>query len=374
MSIIGSGRVVAFLDLRRRIDSIRPGLEAELSRVFERNRFILGEAGAELERKFADYCGTHYGVAVASGTDALRLALEALGVGAGHEVITVSNTCAPTVAAIVQAEATPVLVDVDPRTLTIDPERVAMALSPRTKCIVPVHLYGQCADMDPLLELAGRHGVAVLEDCAPAHGAEYKGRRAGSMGRAVCFSFYPTKNLGALGDGGMVVTHDAELAERLRRLRNYGYAEPNHAVATGYNSRLDEVQAAVLLAGLPRLDGWNERRRQIAAKYSTALRSTDVVPPTEAPYGKHIYHLYVVRSRERDRFRDRLRTSGIDTMIHYPLPVHRQEGYAGLCRIGRGGLERTERIASEIVSLPLFPELAEDEVAAVIDAVTAASV
>jgi len=348
-------------------------MDARLARVFESGRFILGEAVAELEREFAKYCRVRDGVAVASGTDALWLALEALGIGAGDEVITVSNTCAPTVAAIVKSGATPVLVDVDPATLTIDPERAEAALSSRTRCVLPVHLYGQCADMQPLLDLARRRDLLVVEDCAQAHGAEYRGARAGSLGHAGCFSYYPTKNLAALGDGGMVVTDDAALAERLRLLRNYGYREPGRSVLNGYTSRLDELQAAIILAGLDRLDGWNQRRRAIAARYSAALAGSDVAAPVEAPYAWHAYHLYVVRSHQRDQLRDRLKRSGVETLIHYPVPVHHQEGFASLCRIGDGGLQRTERIAGEILSLPLFPELRDDEVELVLEAVAAAN-
>jgi dTDP-4-amino-4,6-dideoxygalactose transaminase len=362
--------VVPFLDLRRRIESIRPRLEAEVGRVFARGRFILGGAGAELEREFAKYCGVGHAVAVASGTDALWLALEALGIGSSDEVVTVSNTCAPTIAAIVKAGAVPVLVEVDPATLTMDPGRAEAALSPRTKCLLPVHLYGQCADLSALRDLAERRGLFLVEDCAQAHGAEYEGRRAGSVGHAGCFSFYPTKNLGALGDGGMVVTHDGALAQRLRLLRNYGYGEPSRSVLKGYNSRLDEVQAAVLLAGLDRLDEWNERRRAIASRYTAAFRSGPVTPPTESASARHVYHLYVVRSGERERLRERLRAQRVETMIHYPVPVHRQEGYAGLVRIGPGGLELTERLAGEVLSLPIYPELTDHEVDRVIDAVT----
>lgn len=367
---------VPFLDLRRRIESIRTRLEAEVGRVFARGRFILGESAAELEREFAKYCGVDHAVGVASGTDAIWLALEALGVGPGDEVITVGNTCAPTIAAIVQAGAIPVLVEVDSETLTMDPARAEAALSPRTKCILPVHLYGQCADLGALRSLAERRGLFLLEDCAQAHGAEYKGRRAGSVGHAGCFSFYPTKNLGALGDGGMVVTHDGTLAQRLRLLRNYGYSEPNRSTLKGYNSRLDEIQAAVLLAGFGQLDGWNERRRAIAARYTAAFHGGPVEPPTEAAWAKHVYHLYVVRSPKREWTRDGLRALGVETMIHYPVPVHRQEGYSPLVRVGPGGLDLTERLAAEIFSLPIYPELTDSEVTRVIDAVigSAASV
>jgi dTDP-4-amino-4,6-dideoxygalactose transaminase len=361
---------VSFLDLGRRIESIRPRLEAEVGRVLARGRFILGEAGAELESEFAKYCGVDHAVGVASGTDALWLALEALGVGPGDEVVTVSNTCAPTIAAIVQSGATPVLVEVDPATLTMDPARAEAALSPRTRCILPVHLYGQCADLGALRELAERHGLFLVEDCAQAHGAECNGRRAGGVGHAGCFSFYPTKNLGALGDGGMVVTRDGALAQRLRLLRNYGYGEPNRSVMKGHNSRLDEVQAAVLLTSLDRLDEWNERRRAIAARYTAAFDGGPITPPVEAAWARHVYHLYVVRSPERNRLRQRLQARGVETMIHYPVPVHHQEGYAGLVRVGAGDLELSERLADEVLSLPLYPELTDREVDRVIDAVT----
>ena len=362
---------VPFLDLRRRVESIRPSLEARLHRVFDHGRFILGDAVEELEREFSRYCGVHHGIGVASGTDALWLALEAFGVGPGDEVVTVSHTCVPTVVGILKSGATPVLVDVDPDTMTMDPESAAASVTNRTKAILPVHLYGQCADLEPLRQLADRAGIFLIEDCAQAHGAEYRGTRAGRSGHAGCFSFYPTKNLGGLGDGGMVVTDDANLADRLRLLRNYGYTESSRSIMTGYNSRLDEVQAAIILEGLKRLDGWNERRREIAGRYASALARTDVHPPKEAAYAQHIYHLYVVRTRERERLRERLKAVGIETMVHYPVPVHRQQGYAQRCRIGTGGLKHTERLAEEIVSLPLFPELREDEIQAVIDGITA---
>jgi dTDP-4-amino-4,6-dideoxygalactose transaminase len=361
--------MVPFLDLCRRITSMRPRLEARLDGVLEAGRFILGDMVAELEHAFPRYCGVRYGVGVASGTDALWLALKALGVGAGDEVITVSNTCVPTVAAILQSGATPVLVDIDPRTFTMDPGSAEASLTSRTKCILPVHLYGQCADMRPLRALAESHGVWLVEDCAQAHGAEYRGMRAGSFGHAGCFSFYPTKNLGALGDGGMVVTDDRDLAQRLRLLRQYGYVEPNRAAVTGHNSRLDELQAAAILAGLDELDRWNDRRRQIAAAYTAAFLGTDVIPPLEAESARHVYHLYVVRVQERALYRDRLTAQGVATMIHYPLPVHQQAGYGELCRVGRGGLNETERLSGQILSLPVFPELYDAEIQAVIDAV-----
>src|SRR5215813_2076696 len=317
-----SDRRVPFFDLKRRIQALRPALECELKRVLDRGQFILGEAGRELEAHFARYCGVQHAVAVANGTDALWLALEALGIGPGDDVITVSATCAPTAAAIVKTGATPVLVDADAESCTLDPEQLVTALTARTKCILPVHLYGQCADMRAILEIGTRYGVPVLEDCAQAHGASWEGQRAGSLGVAGCFSFYPTKNLGALGDGGMIVTRDAALAERLRLLRNYGYAEANRSVTKGYNSRLDEVQAAVLLAGLEHLDAWNDRRRAIAARYSAVLPTADVRPPVERHGATHVYHLYAVRARARDALQRELGRHGVGTMVHYPVPVH----------------------------------------------------
>ena len=364
---------VPFLDLRRRVEYLRRSIETRIDCLFDQGRFILGENVENLEGRFARYCGVRYGVAVGSGTDALWLTLEALGIGRGDEVITVSNTCVPTVAAIVMSGATPVLVDVDPTTFTIEPELVEASMTNRTRCILPVHLYGQCADMGPLQELAARKGIFLVEDCAQAHGAEYHKKRAGSLGHAGCFSFYPTKNLGGLGDGGIVVTDDSGLAQGLRLLRNYGYVEPNCSAVKGYNSRLDELQAAIILAGLESLDRWNERRRTIAAAYGSALSSTEIVPPTEGRYMTHVYHLYVVRSPHRERLRKQLKGLGVETSIHYPKPVHLQEGYAGLCRVGVGGLRRTEQLSSEIVSLPLFPELSDDEVHAVIDGVVASA-
>jgi dTDP-4-amino-4,6-dideoxygalactose transaminase len=361
--------MVPFLDLRRRIASIRPSLEERVNRVLEAGRFILGEVVAELEQAFPRYCGVRYGIAVASGTDALWLTLEALGVGPGDEVITVSNTCVPTVAAIVKSGATPVLVEVDPETFTMDVELVEASLTSRTRCLLPVHLYGQCADLAPLRALADAHGLFLVEDCAQAHGAEYRGKRAGSLGHAGCFSFYPTKNLGGLGDGGMVVTDQTDLAHKLRLLRQYGYVEPNRSAMKGYNSRLDELQAAAILVGLDELDRWNERRRQIAAAYTATCSSTRVMPPVEAEYARHVYHLYVVKTDARDLLRERLKACGVETMIHYPIPVHQQPGYGKLCRVGRGGLERTERISRQILSLPVFPELRAEEIQTVIETI-----
>ncbi len=353
---------VRFLALDRQTARLRDELDTAVARVLESGRFVLGEELEGFEAEFAKFCGTRFAVGVASGTDALTIALQAVGVEPGDEVVTVANTCVPTIVGIEQAGARPVLVDVDPSTYTLDPDRLEEALSARTKALVPVHLYGQCADMDPILRLAEQAGVPVVEDCAQAHGAAYAGRRAGSLGRAGAFSFYPTKNLGAAGDGGAVTTDDPNVAERARLLRNYGERERFRHVLRGRNSRLDPLQAAILRAKLPHLDRWNERRREVAAAYTAALTDTAVRPPTEATGRLHAYHLYVVRAPERDRFRSSLRERGVETDVHYPLPVHRQPAYGDLAPAGRS-LIVSEELAGSIVSLPINPELTDEEVA-----------
>jgi dTDP-3-amino-3,4,6-trideoxy-alpha-D-glucose transaminase len=363
---------VPFLDLGRRVQALQPELSRAIEDVIDRGRFILGERVAEVEERFAAWCGVAYGIGVASGTDAIRLALEGVGIGPGDEVITAANTCAPTVVAILDAGAQPVLVDVDPVTYTLDPGRLADSITAATRCVVPVHLYGQCADMDAMLAIAAEYGLPVVEDCAQAHGARVGERAAGSMGTAGCFSFYPTKNLGALGDGGMIITDDASLADRLRLLRNYGYASPNLSAIRGHNSRLDELQAAILLAQLDQLDDWNRRRRAIAARYDAAFADEPRLrTPIEAAERHHVYHLYVVRHLDRDRFRECLREAGVGTLVHYPTPPHWQPGLRDLVHAGAGGLDRTEGLAAEILSLPLFPELRDSEVDRVIEVVVA---
>ena len=344
---------VPFLDLRRQTEALRPELERAIARVLDGGRFVGGPLVEEFERAWAGYCGAAHAVGVASGTDALAIALQAVGVEPGNEVLTAANTCVPTVAAIEQAGAVPGLVDVDLDTYTLDPQRLEEAIGERTRAIVPVHLYGRCAEMEPILRIARERGLKVVEDAAQAHGAEYGGKRAGSLADAAAFSFYPTKNLGALGDAGAVVTSDGEVAARARRLRNYGEEERYRSLEPGANSRLDPLQAAVLLCKLERLDDWNERRREIARRYREA--------GLEAPAG--IHHLYVVRVRERDAFRAKLAAAGIETLVHYPLPVHGHPAYARLARPGR--LETSERLAREVVSLPLYPELTDAEAGAV---------
>jgi dTDP-4-amino-4,6-dideoxygalactose transaminase len=301
---------------------------------------------------------------VASGTDAIELALRALEIGSGDEVVTQANTCVPTVAAIERAGATPVLCDAELSAGLMDPESLAAAIGPGTRAVVPVHLYGQCADLVAIGTVASDAGIEVIEDCAQAHGAELRGRNAGTIGRLGCFSFYPTKNLGALGDGGAVVTDDPVLADRLRLLREYGQTARYVHVTAGVNSRLDELQAAVLRAKLPHLDAWNARRREIASQYSEATSRTSVRPLAELPGRRHAYHLYVVETENRTAFQTHLDGRGIRTAVHYPRAVHGYEPYRSL---GDGPVPLTvsEHLCERVVSIPLYPELADDEVEAV---------
>ncbi|MBI5487507.1 MAG: DegT/DnrJ/EryC1/StrS family aminotransferase [Deltaproteobacteria bacterium] len=340
-----------------------------MERVFSRSSYILGEEVEALEAEFARAHDCAYGVGVGSGTDALQLALRACGVKAGDEVLTVANVWVPTVCAIRAAGARPVFVDIAPRTFGMDPEKIAGALTPRTAAILPVHLYGQVVDMDPILEAAAKRGIPVIEDACQAHGARYRGRKAGSLGAAGCFSFYPTKNLGAYGDGGMVVTNDAAVARSVRSLRNYGETQPRYTCReVGVNSRLDELQAAMLRVKLRRLDGWNERRRRHAARYDAGLAGSAVRVPCEARKARHVYHLYVVRSARRDELRAWLAERGVGTAVHYPIPVHLQPAFA---RLGyrRGDLPETERACEQVLSLPIYPELTAAQVRRVIDAI-----
>jgi dTDP-3-amino-3,4,6-trideoxy-alpha-D-glucose transaminase len=359
---------VPFLDLSRESDELGGELEAAVGRVLAGGRFVLGEAVEEFERAWARYCGAGHAVGVGSGTDAVTLALQAVGVGPGDEVITAANTCVPTVAGIEAAGAVPVLADVRPDTFTLDPAGLARSLGERTRAIVPVHLYGQCADVEPILAFAREHGLKVIEDAAQAHGAEYSGRRAGSLGDAAAFSFYPTKNLGAAGDGGAVVTNSAEVAARARLLRVYGEDENRVSHLRGRNSRLDALQAAVLSVKLRRLEAWNERRKALAARYVDALADSDLALPLEAPGRRHVYHLFVVRSPRRDDLRQALAGRGIDTMTHYARTVHQHPAYASLA--GQpGSLATSEQLAREVLSLPLYPQLTEAEVDAVCETV-----
>ncbi|MCK9868090.1 DegT/DnrJ/EryC1/StrS family aminotransferase [Nocardiopsis dassonvillei] len=337
--------------------------------VFRSGNLILGESVRGFEEAFAAYQGVAHCVSVDNGTNAIALALRALGVGPGDEVVTVSNTAAPTVLAIDSVGAVPVFVDIDPETYLMDLDGVEAVLTERTRCLLPVHLYGQCVDMDRVNAIAARHGLLVLEDCAQAHGARSRGRVAGSMGHAAAFSFYPTKVLGAYGDGGAVVTDDPEVDARLRRLRYYGMEDRYYVVETpGFNSRLDEVQAEILRRRLARLDDYVDARQRIAKRYEEGLAGSGIVPPTTAPDNSHVYYLYVARHPGRDRIIDNLRSHSISLNASYRWPVHTMTGFAHL-GYARGSLPVTERRADEIFSLPMYPSLAERDQERVIQAI-----
>jgi len=335
-------------------------VDSAVQRVLDRGWFILGQEGEQFEREFAAYLGARHALGVASGTDAIHLALVAAGVGPGDEVITAANTCVPTVSGISSSGALPVLVDVDPVSFNLDPAQIEDAITPRTRAIVPVHLYGQAADLDPIIEIARRHDIRVVEDTAQGVGAKYRNRKLGVIGDAGCFSFYPSKNLGAFGDGGAVVTDDDDIAERVRRLRNYGEVRRYYHATRGINSRLDEMQAAILRVKLPKLEGWNRRRREIAAIYEGEIRNELVRKPVELDYGIHNYHLYVVRCRRRDELQKHMADCGVGTLIHYPVPIHLQEAYQDLNEL-EGAFPISEECSREVLTLPIFPELTDDE-------------
>jgi dTDP-4-amino-4,6-dideoxygalactose transaminase len=362
---------VAFLDLRRQHTDLRSEIEQSVAAALDAGRFVGGPLVENFERAFAAFCGAREAAGVASGTAAIELALRALGVGASDEVITAANTCVPTVAGIEASGANPVLVDVDEATLTIDPDELAAATTTRTRAIVAVHLYGQCADMDAIGAHAREHGLAVVEDAAQAHGAGFDGRLAGTLGAAAAFSFYPTKNLGALGDAGAVVTDDAAVAEAVRELRSFGERRGGPAVRRGSNSRLDALQAAILSLKLPHVERWNRRRRELAAMYRDGLAGAGLRLPDESPRRRHVYHLFVVRTPARDELVGRLARRGIESLVHYPRAVHQHPVYRDLARPGR--LERSERASREVLSLPLHPDLSDDEAGAVVEALIAAT-
>jgi dTDP-4-amino-4,6-dideoxygalactose transaminase len=348
--------------------SYKSEIVAAVNEVLDGGRYILGAQVEAFEAEFAAFTGTKYAVGVGSGTEALHLALVACGIGAGDEVITVSHTAVATVAAIELSGATPVLVDIRPDSYTIDPDAIESAISVRSKAVIPVHLYGHPADMDAVRRIAKRHGLFVIEDCAQAHGATYKNNKTGSLGDAACFSFYPTKNLGAIGDGGALVTDRAELAERVRALREYGWQDRYVSAFPGWNSRLDEIQAAILRIKLRSLDNANATRMEIARKYSGSWADTSLGLPSIAPDAQHVFHLYVVRSGKRDELKYHLERLGVSSLIHYPVPVHLQPAYRGRFTTA-GGLHETVRAASEVLSLPIYPELTRQEQEFVIDAV-----
>jgi dTDP-4-amino-4,6-dideoxygalactose transaminase len=360
--------MVPFIDLKEQHQGIRAELEASVLRVLTSGRYALGPEVEEFEREFAAFCGAKHAVAVNSGTSSLHLALLAAGVGPGDEVITVPFTFVATVASIMYTGAAPVLVDIGPDTYTMDPSHLQAAITPRTKALIPVHLYGHPADMDPILEIARRHGLAVIEDAAQAHGAEYHGRRTGSMGDLACFSFYPTKNLGSCGEGGMVVTNDAELARTVAIMRDWGQKEKNVHELPGFNYRMTAFQGAVLRVKLKHVEAWTEARRRLARRYNDLLPSDRVQLPVQRPDCRHVHHLYVVRTPERDALKESLAKARVHTAVHYPIPVHLQPYYARL-GYGRGSFPVSEKAAEQVLSLPLYPELAEGSVSDVAEAV-----
>jgi dTDP-4-amino-4,6-dideoxygalactose transaminase len=360
--------MIPYLDLRAQYTSIKPEVDAAIARVLESAQYVLGDAVTGFERAFAEYCGTREAIGVNTGTSALHLSLLAAGVGPGDEVITVPFTFVATVSAIVYSGARPVLVDIEPDYFTMDPAKLEAAITPRTKAIIPVHLYGQAADMDPILAIARKHGLTVIEDACQAHGAEYHGRRCGSMGELGCFSFYPGKNLGAYGEGGGVVTSDPGLARRIRLLRSWGEEKRYEHAVKGFNYRMDGIQGAVLGVKLKHLDAWTESRRSRAAVYRRVLADTPVKLPKERPGTRHVYHVFAIRVSQREMWRERLNAAGVQTGIHYPIPVHLQPAHLDL-GYRRGDFPESEAAADDVLSLPLYPELTDTQIETVAAAV-----
>ncbi|MFU0507207.1 DegT/DnrJ/EryC1/StrS family aminotransferase [Pseudaminobacter sp. NGMCC 1.201702] len=361
--------MIPFLDLKAQYASIKGEVDAAVLSVLGSAQFVLGDEVAAFEREFAAYCGTRHAIAVNTGTSALHLALLAAGVGPGDEVVTVPFTFVASAAAICYIGARPVFVDIDPVTFTMDPARLESAITPRTKAILPVHLYGQMAEMDAIAEIAERHGIPVVEDACQAHGAEYLGQRAGGIGVSGCFSFYPGKNLGACGEGGIVVTNDDAQMETIRMLRDWGQERRYHHVLKGYNYRMDGIQGAILRVKLRHLEDWTEARRKHARHYSSLLAgSRRVQPPVDAAGRRHVYHIYAVRSPDRDGLQRSLQAEGVQSGLHYPIPVHLQKAYADL-GYRAGDFPVSEAAAREILSLPIYPEMTSRQVECVVAAV-----
>ena len=353
---------IPFGNLARQYQKHKKQIDSSVEEVMQKGSFILGKNVSMFEEEFASYCQCRFGAGVGSGTDALHLALLACGIGQGDEVITVANTAVPTIAAIRLAKALPVFADIEKDSFNINPGLIEEKITPRTKAIVAVHLYGNPCDMESILSISRKYGLKVVEDCAQAHGAMIGEKKVGSFGDAGCFSFYPSKNLGAFGDGGMVVTDSAEIIGKTRLLRNYGQKNRYHSIEEGLNSRLDEIQAAILRFKLKKLDDFNDRRINIAGKYTRCINTGEaLIYPVKRQNAKHVFHLYVVRTKQRDRFINYLEDSGISTLIHYPVPVHLQKAYSWL-GYKKGSLQETEWACEEIVSLPVYPELKDEEV------------
>jgi len=368
--------MVPFLDLTRQYKRIKGEILSATQRVYEKGHFILGEEVFAFEDEFSHYCGVRHGVGVGSGTDALYLALKAAGIGQGDEVVTVANSFVATALAISFTGATPLFVDIDPKTYTMDPDHLRLLLkrkrakgsSRNIKAVLPVHLYGHPAEMDAIMEIANRYDLIVIEDACQAHGAKYRSKKAGSLGTMGCFSFYPTKNLGGYGDGGMVVTNHKKYDQNLRLLRRYGERKKYQHVLKGHNSRLDEIQAALLRVKLKYLDQWNEERRRKAKLYTEMLSPLGVVCPSENEEVRHVYHLYAVKTRKRDSLQAFLKKRGIETLIHYPIPIPFQKAYREL-RYGRRDLPLTRQSSRKILSLPFFPEIEKYEMEEVVEGI-----
>ncbi|MEA5503139.1 DegT/DnrJ/EryC1/StrS family aminotransferase [Halotia wernerae UHCC 0503] len=358
--------MIPFLDLKTQYLSIKDEIDTAVLKVLESTQFVLGNEVTTLEQEFANYCSAEHGIAVNTGTSALHLALLAAGIGTGDEVITIPFTFVATVAAICYTGAKAVFVDIDPVSYTIDVTQIEKAITERTKAILPVHLYGQPADMEPIMEIARSHGLTVIEDAAQAHGAEYKGQRVGSIGDIGCFSFYPGKNLGAYGEGGMIVTNNPEYAHTMEMLRDWGQERKYHHVMKGYNYRMDGIQGAILRVKLRYLEKWTEARRANAAHYDALLKDLSLSIPTVMPYNRHVYHVYAVRSPQRDELQKKLNDQGIQTGIHYPIPVHLQPAYSDL-GYKIGDFPHSELAAREVFSLPMYAELTPAQINTVAD-------
>lgn len=356
---------IPMVDLKGQYETLREEIEQGFRTVLETTQFILGPRSKALEEEVAAYCGVKHAVSVASGTDALHLALRAAGIGEGDEVITTPFTFIATAEAISYVGARPVFVDIDPETFNIDPSRVEAAITEKTRAILPVHLFGQSADMAPLGALCRKYGLRLIEDCAQSFGAQYRGKKSGAIGDLGCFSFFPSKNLGCYGDGGMIITDDDGLAEELRVLRNHGSRQRYHHSVIGYNSRLDELQAVVLRAKLPHIDTYNGLRRRNALHYTERLKGTGVLPPKEDGKGVHVYHQYTILTEAREKVQNALGAAGIASAVYYPIPLHRQEVYreafAGVC------FPVAEEVCGKVLSLPMYPELTEEQAARVCD-------
>lgn len=356
--------------LKQQYNEIAAEIEETVVRILRRGWYILGEELTGFEEAFSRYIGTRHGIGVNSGSDGLYLAVKALNIGVGDEVMTVSHTFISTVDSIVRNNANPVFIDIDPNTFCMDPRQIESKITPKTRAIIPVHLYGHPADMTPIMEIAERYNLSVIEDASQAHGACYRGEKVGSIGDMGCFSFYPAKNLGAYGDGGMVVTDDPTLADQLRKLRNYGQSKKYEHDFVGINSRLDDLQAAILRVKLKYLDQWNQKRCDIADQYDHLLNATDIITPQKQKFADHVYHQYVIKCNQRNDLHTRLSQQGINTQIHYPIPVHHQLAYDhDKCNVH---LPVTERICHEILSLPMHPWLNERDTQTVINAIVSA--